>query len=66
MRRYSLKIVEHDYFDPMIMSVILLNALVLTFIWVGISPEFTDILEAVQEVFNIIFMIECLLKLIAY
>ena len=40
-------IVEHDYFDPMIMSVILLNALALTFIWVGISPEFIGIIEAI-------------------
>ena len=59
-------IVEHDYFDPMIMSVILLNALALTFVWVGISPSFTDSLEAIQEVFNFIFMIECVLKLMAY
>lgn len=66
IRKYSLMIVEHDYFDPLIMSVILLNALALTLIWVGISFELIDLLETIQEVFNFIFMIECLLKLIAY
>ena len=48
------------------MSVIVLNAIALTFIWVGISPGLVDILENVQEVFNFIFMIECALKLLAY
>jgi hypothetical protein len=59
-------IVEHRYFDPCIMSIIILNAFALTFVWIGISPKITSAIEVGQEGFTIIFMIECFLKLVAY
>jgi hypothetical protein len=37
--------VEHRWFDPFIMTIIMLNAIALTFVWVGISPEITYQLE---------------------
>jgi hypothetical protein len=66
LRTYSIQIVENKYFDPFIMVVILLNAVALACVWVGISQSQLQYLETIQDIFNFIFILECILKLIAY
>jgi len=48
------------------MIIIIFNAVALTFVWIGIDQEIFHNVEKIQEIFNYIFIIECLLKLIAY
>jgi hypothetical protein len=58
--------VEYKYFESFIMSTILLNAGVLTMVWVGISKEMTENSELLQDIFNYIFIAECVLKIVVY
>lgn len=48
------------------MIIIIFNAAALTFVWVDIDPQIFHMVEEIQEIFNYIFIVECLLKLIAY
>jgi len=48
------------------MIIIIFNAVALTFVWIGIDQEIFSNVEKIQEIFNYIFIIECLLKLTAY
>jgi hypothetical protein len=48
------------------MSIILLNAGVLTMVWVGISKEMTENSELLQDIFNYIFIAECMIKIVVY
>ena len=66
LRTYSIKIVENKYFDPFIMVMIMLNAISLAMIWIGMSQKWLNYLETASIIFNYIFILECVLKLIAY
>ena len=48
------------------MTIIILNAVALCFIWVGIDPMIYTLVDEIQEIFNYMFILECTLKLIAY
>jgi hypothetical protein len=39
IRQYCIKIVEYKYFDSLIMTFIILNALMLSIVWIGIDPR---------------------------
>lgn len=66
LRKISIKIVQHEYFDPFIMLCIVLNAIVLGLVFKNISMEFYQLLDQGQNILTLIFVIECVLKLIAY
>ena len=48
------------------MTVILLNAMALSVVWIGIDDKILKTVEQIQEIFNYIFIVECALKLTAY
>ena len=66
IRQFCIKVVEYQYFDTIIMTFIVLNAFVLSIVWIDIDPIVIYYTEHIQEFLNVIFMIECVLKLIAY
>ena len=66
IRKYCLKIVDYAYFDTFIMTIILLNALALSCVWIDINPVIAINVEELQEIFNYIFILEMILKIIAY
>ena len=66
IRKLCIQIVEHSWFDPIIMTIIGLNTVALMVVWVGIDFRIVWLTEVLQTVFSIIFIIECLLKLTAY
>jgi len=64
-----MKIANHDYFEPGIMMLIVLNVVVMSTDWVdpdGTTPQaLTDIVGAINDVFAIIFVLEVIIKNIA-
>ena len=66
IRQLCIKVVEYQYFDTIIMTFIVLNAFVLSLVWIDIDPRVIYYTDQIQEFLNFIFMIECVLKLIAY
>lgn len=48
------------------MVIICLNTIALTLVWIGINHNVAAQTEVAQTIFNIIFILEALLKLIAY
>lgn len=57
---------EYKHFESIIILMILLNAFVLTFVWTNIDPDIVYYTEILQDIFSYIFMLECLIKVIAY
>ena len=44
-----MRIIEHKYFDPLVMAMIVLNAVAFSFVWVGIDPYMQEVMGIVQE-----------------
>lgn len=48
------------------MTIILFNAVTLCFVWVGIDQDLAQKTEVMQEFFNTVFIIEAIIKIVAY
>ena len=48
------------------MGIIIINAISLSLVWVDMDPRIVQNTNFLQEVFNLIFMLECALKITAY
>lgn len=48
------------------MIIIIMNAFALSFVWVNIDQNLVNKVGVIQEVFTIVFIIECIMKLVAY
>lgn len=66
LRLICLRIVDNYYFEYFIMMVITFNALALVCVWPGIDPQIVSVSETMQNVFTWIFLIEFVLKIVAY
>lgn len=57
---------EHKWFEYFILVLISLNAIVMTFKYVGMSEEMKDTIRDINYVFTGIFCIETVIRLVAY
>jgi hypothetical protein len=57
---------KNNYFDYFIMSCIVLNMLLLAATQDDISLAYSKILEQINYFFTAVFMVECVLKLVAF
>ena len=62
-RRGIYKLVTHSAFDTSIVACILINMLLMTFVWEGQSQEWVDTLEVLNTIFTAIFTLEAALKI---
>jgi hypothetical protein len=58
-------ITEHGIFENFIMFIIICNLITMALNFEGMSPEFIDLLDIVNLIFTAIFILECIMKLIA-
>ena len=65
LRRACIKIAHSPWFENTIMAFILLNTLVMAFVWFDEPEELPKVIEIVNYVFTGIFTLEAIIKLIA-
>jgi len=64
-RRLLYTLVNGKYFDQFIMMAIIANMLTMAISFQDSSPEYNDVLDLLNYIFTAIFIVECILKLIA-
>ena len=66
IKYYLREIVDSNYFEKIIIVLIILNMIVMAITYEGCSEQLSNFLKSINYLFSIIFLIECVLKLFAY
>lgn len=67
-RRFSIRIVKHDQFENFIIAIIFLSSIKLAIdtYFIDASGTIAEILADIDIVFNVLFLVECILKVVAF
>jgi hypothetical protein len=66
LRMACFKVATHTYFEVAVLIAIMLNSIVLCVKWPNIDQKSEDILEKINYFFTAVFLVEAIIKLMAF